>query len=422
MACKMKFVFTLLLIAFIYPAFAQHDSVVYRLYKDRDQLEYRLNKMVINQKLSPPLSDSTESGWQSAFFALQYLNRTDPWSKSRLAYAVTVMDKRSFEFQRGLLEVLYNLYPDDFKPEVENLLDTVTNRKVWSMAIEYLLQNASDAEKKRLQQLWRTALERFPDDPWLNGMRFSFEESPVSTLALAEFFRKDFLAGQVLMISIQRTNRDYPGIVVVRNGNGAFMRNPDGSLFAVPQLARSLSGLPGYLTNGNTPQGLLRMDGFDVSYAGAIGPTRNVQLSLPFEWSSHHFMRDSSLTDTVIRKQDYARLLPETIRGYEPMYEAFYAGKAGRHEIIAHGTTVKPEYYKQKPWYPFTPTLGCLCTNEAWDDETKLRINSDQEKLVQAITAAGGPYGYAIILNIDDQHAPVTEEEVLQLMRLAGNE
>ena len=85
-----------------------------------------------------------------------------------------------------------------------------------------------------------------------------------------------------------------PGIVMVRDANGNFITDSTGMYFSVPQLARSLSNLPGYLSNGNTPEGIFRMKGYDVSTNGFIGPTVNVQLTMPFEKTPAHFYADSS--------------------------------------------------------------------------------------------------------------------------------
>ena len=106
----------------------------------------------------------------------------------------------------------------------------------------------------------------------------------------------------------------------------------------------------------------------------------------------------------------------------ESFYQAFYAGKAGRYDIIAHGTTVRPEYYRGATYYPFTPTMGCLCTYESWDDSTMLRKESDQQKLIEAIENAGGPFGYAFIIDMDNKRAPVTLNEILPLLNAAKNE
>lgn len=93
------------------------------------------------------------------------------------------------------------------------------------------------------------------------------------------------------MFSIQRKNRDYPGMVVIRNKEGNFVRDTGNKIFSVPQLARSMSNLPGYLTNGNTPEGIFKMHGFSVSLNKFIGPSPNIQLSLPVEMRPQQFLR-----------------------------------------------------------------------------------------------------------------------------------
>ncbi len=93
-----------------------------------------------------------------------------------------------------------------------------------------------------------------------------------------------------------------------------------------------------------------------------------------------------------------------------PLYESYYAGLAGRSEIIAHGTTIDPHYYAGKPYYPLTPTEGCLCTKEIWNGK---RISSDQQKLVNGLLKAGGANGYCVVIEIDDKNAPVTLNDVL---------
>jgi hypothetical protein len=40
--------------------------------------------------------------------------------------------------------------------------------------------------------------------------------------------------------------------------------------------------------------------------------------------------------------------------------------------------------------------------------------------LINAIAKAGGPYGYAIVINIDDKAGPVTLNDILPYLKLAG--
>lgn len=401
---------------------AQIPDTLPFLYKDRQQLERTLIKNVIEKNLSLPLADSTESRWSSAFFAIQYLHKHTPWIEHRIRYAVTEMHTRSPEFQRALLEVLYGMYPDAFHKEVKALLEETNHSKVFAMAAHYLMLQPKEGLYKTLMDQVTANIRQLQGNPWMEQLLFHLQDAPERYPDITPFLDPEYLKGQVLVISIQRKNRNYPGLAIVRNRDGHYVKDSLGNLITIPQLARSLSGLPGYLTNGNTPEGILRMDGYGISKAGAIGPTTNLQLTLPMEYDARHFYRDSIQVDSIGNIEHYRQLLPESWRNHFPIYESYYAGKAGRHEIIAHGTTVKPSYYRSKPYYPFTPTLGCLCTNESWDDATGQRKDSDQLKLVHAVEKAGGPDGYLIVLNIDNQHKPVQPEEILDLLKNAGQQ
>jgi hypothetical protein len=233
------------------------------------------------------------------------------------------------------------------------------------------------------------------------------------------FLQKDYLPGQVLLVSFQRKNRDFPGIVLVRDSSGRFMKDSTGIIFHVPQLARSISNLPGFVRNGNTPEGIFRMDGFDVSMSSFIGPTTNIQLTMPFEFSARHFFQLDTLPDSTWNPEAYKNLLPLPCRDYFPLYESFYAGKAGRSEIIAHGSTVNPAWYASTLFYPITPGLGCLSTKETWNEQTGERIESDQQLLVDILKAAGGAKGYAIVINLDDAQRRVTIEDILPFLNRA---
>jgi hypothetical protein len=140
---------------------------------------------------------------------------------------------------------------------------------------------------------------------------------------------------------------------------------------------------------------------------------------MPFEFKASHFYKDISLPDTMWDIFLYKKLLPENLRNYVPLLQTYYAGKAGRTEIIAHGTTVNPGYYKTTSFYPLTPTQGCLCTKEIWSETSGKLLESDQQKLADAISKAGGPAGYAIVVNIDDKQEPVTLNEIITFLKLA---
>ena len=414
-----------LLILFISTNCFSQASVVFKegTKANRDKILAHLTNNTIKKNLALPLSSSTEENWQDAFYAIALLQDKNPQIDRKINEAVSDVMNRSLYFQRALLEILFDRYSGLYLTEIKKVMTATNDPKLFAMCGEYLLKSIkSPAEKNQLLSLVRKKAAEGLEGPHLDQLRYSITSSgkTASTPAINTLLTKKYLKGNVLLISFQRKNRNYPGLALVRDTSGNFVKGDDGNFFAVPQLARSIYNLPGYITNGNTPEGIFRMDGFDVSRIGMIGPTTNVQLTMPHEYHAHHFYRDSSLTDSIGSLQLYKKLLPLNFTNYFPMHQSFYAGKAGRTEIIAHGTTVDPSYYTGLPYFPFTPTMGCLCTTEIWSTKDGSRIKSDQQLLTDAITIAGGPYGYAIVININDKKAPVILEDILPYLKLAG--
>ena len=401
--------------------FAQDIIVEDVLKANRDKLYRNLIKNSINRNLSAVLTDSTEDKWQDAFAAMEFLNYKSPWANNKIKAAVDSIQNRTVFFQRAILELLYTKYPKQYIQEVKSLLEQTDNTKIFAMCAVYLLKNPDSIDIDHLAESTKARYKNDPADPFLNELLYQLSpaENKKPPLFLHELLEKKYLPGNSLQISFQRQNRNYPGLVMVRDGNGNFIKDEDGNYFSVPQLARSISNLPGYLTNGNTPEGIFRMDGFDHSKSVFIGPTANIQLTMPFEFKASHFYKDSSLPDSAWDINRYKKMLPVNLRNYFPLLQSYYAGKAGRTEIIAHGTTVNPEYFKDIPCYPLTPTQGCLCTKEIWSETTGRLLESDQKKLSDALTKAGGPYGYAIVINIDDKEEPVSMNDIVPFLKLA---
>lgn len=389
---------------------------------NRQRLYSHLVNNTIHKNLSSPLSDSTEDRWEDAFYALELIHYKDAITDQKIRSAANDMQNRSISFQRALLELLYTNYQQVFARQVRMLLEKTDDPKIFVMCGDYLLNAIkTPAEKNTLLALAKNRSATNMTGPLTEQFLYDITShgKKITPPSIHTLLKKDYLPGNVLLISFQRKNRNYPGLVMVRDTSGNFEKDTSG-FFSVPQLARSINNLPGYITNGNTPEGLFRMDGFDVSKGSMIGPTTNIQLTMPFEFNAFHFYRDSTLADTIGNITLYKNLLPKNFREYYPMQQSFHAGKAGRTEIIAHGTTIDPAYYKGMPWYPLTPTVGCLCTKEIWSGENGKRLQSDQQALINAITAAGGPQGYAIVINIDDKQAPVTIKDIMPFLKIAG--
>lgn len=399
---------------------AQYDVPLYTPYTTesaRENLKERLIKNSITKNLLLSLTDSTEENWQDAFDAMEVMEYNTPFTRSKVHAAFDSAAKRSVLFQRALLEVGYTNYPAQFHLQTKELLSETLDPRIFAMCAEYLVQGKNDSTLKR--HILATLFEKFGDSVFINPVlnmlqnrlqtpRMGKEIS--SREVLKGILNKNFLPNQIVMYSFQRKDRDYPGMVLLRNANGDFIKDSLGNIFHIPQLARSITNLPGYLRNGNTPQGIFKMYGFGVSMSSFIGPTANVQMGMPVELSLQKFFNDSTISDSIWTIDRYQKMIPQKIKDYLPLYQSYYAGLIGRTEIIAHGTTIDPKYYLGKSYYPLTPTQGCLCTKEIWDGK---RLESDQQKLINGLLKAGGANGYCVVIEIDDKHAPVTINDLV---------
>ena len=377
-------------------------------------------KNYIQRDLTPPLVDSTEDDWSDPFYGMELLHYKTPFVLERITQAWDHIDERSPDFTEAYLKLLYTNYPKHFRPQVAALLERTPNDRIFILCAEYLLLDHGDNQARQILIRRRLAARLDTSaDPSLDlfRRRLNPEGVPSLTPPLEDLLGPSFQPGKTIVYSLQRSNRDYPGLVVVRRGDGSFIKNPDSTYFSVPQLARSITNLPYYTRDGNTPQGIYRMDGLGYSRNQFLGPTLNIQLRMPYEVTPARFFHNPGITDTTWYLDAYKALTAPTWREDFAMQGAFYAGKVGRREVIAHGTTIDPDYFKGSVWYPQTPSLGCLCAGERWNDDGK-RVYSDQQKIVDAVEAAGGAEGYLVVVDLDDWPGPVTPADVPDTLAL----
>jgi len=411
------------------------------------------NETSVSQALAKPFTRETAREWRDALWAAKLLRLNSPGVLRSMRTALGSPADLEQETLRSLLETAYGLDLRAFRFEAATIAEQTTSPKLFAMASLYTARAATpdNFESVRRRRL-ATMKKKFPawrDDPILAVLhhdlqvgRFSRGRThPDDTSAsiarhdLKAFFSRDFASGHPVVYSIHRTNRDQQGVVIVRDPNGRFIRTEFGNVWSVGHLARSMSNLPGYITNGNTPQGVFAIVGVDVTRNRVIGQTPFLETVLPIEANVAQFFHEPDLRGTSWTAELYRNLLPGTNepdakswRDFFPVYEAWFAGVAGRYAMLAHGTTVNPLYYEKQPWFPNTPTIGCICAKEIWDPETGAALLSDQLALVKAyLKAAGasedfatrppgpgkGPFGYFVVLEIDNQQRPVTLDDFL---------
>jgi len=182
---------------------------------------------------------------------------------------------------------------------------------------------------------------------------------------------------------------------MIRTAAHQWLCDSTGKPYRFPQLARSITNLPYYLTNGNTPQGLYRLKGWAQSDNKWIGPTTNLQMVMPDEAGAPSFF--DSIPENI--ETAYGQCISPTLARFKQLWQTLKAAQLGRSEIIAHGTTINPQWYAQQPYFPHTPSLGCLCSPEIWNGNL---IQSVQQQWVQVVQSITNAQGYLIVAEIAD--------------------
>jgi hypothetical protein len=395
------------------------------LYKKRQLLVKDLHENVVGKAFLMPLDSNTEYRYEAACRAIVQFMLDNDTTQLGITQLFVQYDSLQYDTKRAMLETVYGVFPEQYIQSIQLLLAKETNPLLFAIAAAYSLRY--DSASVNAATIKKRIKEQFPNyttntvltelDKYLNNYT---HYKPPANNDLIELFKYQQTVKKKVIYSFQRHSRDYAGLAIIQNADGSFMRTAEGRLLVFEQLARSASGLPYFLPDGNTPQGVYSIQGTAVSYNKLLGPTPNLQLIMPYErkWTTFFHAGDTTVwAPSSDMLWAYLQLLPPTMRNNAGITEAFFAGKLGRNSIIAHGTTIDPEYFKNKPWYPLTPTMGCLCAKEIWNVSNGRLLVSDQFNLVSSFTSTAGSKGYLYVIDIDDQKKAVSRLEVEKLVK-----
>lgn len=352
----------------------------------RDSVTEKLRQQV-EQTIALPLQDSTYIKWKGTFWAMELMLYRPQGYAKKIPGQLSMLPSTNADFQRSFMEMLFTLYPGTFAKQVRDLWNQFSTDKVKAIALEYLAASGIFPELK--------AADSFIHSPYHNAFLQNRKKIKPQLPVKKVFLDNSFLPGGVVVCSFQSINRNKPGYLMIRNEMGEWLTDSARKPYRFPQLARSITNLPYYLTNGNTPQGLYRIAGFDTSNNNWIGPTTNLQMVLPFE-NENYFFGTANAESSF-----YRNLLGPALNNYPGLWESFTAGKLGRSEIIVHGTTIDPGYYKNEKYYPLTPSLGCLCSPEIWDDKGERTYSAQAEWIKIFQTMKRQPL-YLIVAEVKD--------------------
>ena len=339
--------------------------------------------------------------------------------QAALSNAQQPLPQRNVDFQRAVLTAAFTLDAAGSAPLLAPMLEQFSTPRQFAIAA-YTLRRADGSPAQRAQLRAALARRSDTDEPRLVALARALDSDDATAPAvrppLADLLAAPLKPGLPVIYSVQRRDRRHIGLALVRDVDGRFVRDADGQPFHIPHLALALSGLPGTVTLGNTPQGLFTVVGAGTAENPWIGPTPFLESKVPVEAKVAEFSHgsaDGSWTEAL-----YETWLPPSWRGYAPMKEAWLAGLAGRDEMLAHGTAMDPAPYRGRSYYPGTPTDGCLMAQETWSPEGRL-LKSDQLALARAFTKSGVDRGYLVVVELDDQARAVTLDELMADIRSA---
>ncbi len=382
------------------------------LYNRRVAMEKDLRERMIGRHFSLVLDSNSEDGYLSGCWAVEQFLFDGPEVRQGFDHLFAGYAGLAYDTKRALLEAVYAVEPARYRREEAAILDGERDAHLFALCAVYLYR-ADSGGVGVADDLKIKLVERFPGYDTVAVLRELFAWLGHRVTARPDMEELlEWNRGVKIIYSFQRADRDYPGLAVVQDADGRFVRDEGGRLQVFEQLARSGPGLPYCLTNGNTPQGVYSIQGTDVSRTNFIGPTPNLQLLLPNEEDWGKYFHDTAAEAGSDSLNRYLGLLPPGWRGYAPMLEAWEAGVVGRTAIIAHGTTIDPEYYRGRPFYPLTPTMGCLCAKELWNVTSGHLLVSEQNNLVNAFLSTPGRKGFLIVVDVDDKREAVSRAEV----------
>ncbi len=221
---------------------------------------------------------------------------------------------------------------------------------------------------------------------------------------ISQYMNGDYRNGVKIFVFC-RENRIYPCLLVMRDGDGQVVRNADGSIWSQKALASSSRGLPSHVTNGNTPAGIHTID--------SVMPVADSQLSYG-KWRRVILNAVPKSRDESLLKS----LLPDSSHSSDWWKQSVVARDIGRGLFRIHGTG-KINKDPTAPWYPFMRTSGCVAQRENTYDGVTYQ---DQRLLLDQIMKAmrlRPEYanetrikGIFFLLELDDQNAPVTLEDL----------
>ncbi len=259
--------YTLLLLLIISSLiFSQNQINSNRLHSDFAEKESRkLFKTELQNNItnvfSSELNTNNEKMWIKLFKEIGLLLYKNDEIKNAVDKACEYSEQSSIKFKRALAEIIITLYPNDYSLVIDSLFVNTNDPTLFAYCAEYYMNNRFKKEDDIITET-KQRFNNWERIPQLKFLVYNIENKETQTPQLKDIINHNFIKGKTIIYSFQRKNRKYPGITIIKKPNGEFVRTENDSIFYVKQMALSVTNLPGYLSQGNTPQGIFSVVGF----------------------------------------------------------------------------------------------------------------------------------------------------------------
>lgn len=313
------------------------------------------------------ISAFNQKGDPEDLFIRKLLNRYDSLSAMQQYNLLSAIADRKLSGKKAFLNKV--LLKDDLKQKI----------------LAYSLLSKEDN---------KLSLPLINNDDWnciahqINNKVFAVELSMQQIDECFSFIKRHYPVQSHIFVLL-RANRDIPAKVYVVDSLGV-----RGGL---AYLGRSAYNILPYFTNGNTPCGVFKIIKKTFSNNQFIGPVQALQTVLPFEVTPKKWGIDNDKWSVDV----YKEFLPSNLQNEQLLWQAYWAGKVGRGDIIVHGSTIDPLFFSDQPFFPLTPSLGCLSALEIWSNGDLLE--SHQQRLVDDLPSDKNELGFMYVLQVDEE-------------------
>ena len=240
-------------------------------------------------------------------------------------------------------------------------------------------------------------------------LQTTFAHAALSPFQIDDLLKNFNSNGKTVLFVFCREDRSFPCLSMIRlQNNNLYQEDSKTEKWSLPLLAESVERKAYYEVEGNTPQGIFKINGV-----------------MPFADNFEDFGKFRRLILDFLspdsNDEESMKMIPSNLLALPWWHEASVARDMGRRLFRIHGVGIE-NLYPRSHEYPFVPTWGCLTTREGLVGGVQFqdqRIMLDSLMIAQGLTPSDQNelliQSYAVVIDINDVRLPVELNDILRL-------